>query len=55
MNNSHGGINTQSNFQNKSQYQNGIAKHVCQKFSQNEISNDIFEIFQYPILKSSQN
>ena len=29
-----------------------MARHICQKLSQNEISNDIFEVYQYPILKT---
>ena len=40
-----GGAHNQTHLSNKPAYQKAVARHLCQKFNQNEISNDIFEVF----------
>lgn len=44
--------NNQTHLSNKPPFQKGVARHICQKFNQNEVSNDIYEVYQYPILKT---
>ena len=49
------GMNNQSHLSNKPSFQKMVARHLCQKFNQNEVSNDIFEVYQYPILKTQNS
>lgn len=49
-------MNNQTHLSNKPPFQKMVARHLCQKFnSQNEISNDVFEVYQYPLLKTQNH